>query len=270
MNDIAMIMLKNKFLQIIRLTSTAVIITATVNILIESIKGQWINEEVNAFSLLSTVFLSVYMLMQIIVFLVLNEKIHLERCLGKKPEAFQSICIVYIIIGVTFYLIFGCLIKVAFSGHFSMTLIGVLSVIPLIILDGIAIYLTYPVICLSLMLLLVLTTVLYTILYLIYYTVYRRCHSSSAEELALKVKLNISEVLDKVAYKYSVKSHMQQRREILCSVCLESLEGRLVVCLDCNPSHVFHKKCIKTWIFKDNVCPLCKLPIMPEEVYDVI
>ena len=43
-----------------------------------------------------------------------------------------------------------------------------------------------------------------------------------------------------------------------CSICLEGFADKNYVILNCN--HIFHKKCVKTWINQNNQsgCPLCR------------
>lgn len=45
--------------------------------------------------------------------------------------------------------------------------------------------------------------------------------------------------------------------EEVCAVCLDSLDGNVVVgVLDCG--HEFHQSCITLWLVRKNFCPLCK------------
>jgi len=47
-----------------------------------------------------------------------------------------------------------------------------------------------------------------------------------------------------------------------CVICSEEfLENDLVIALTCGPSHIFHEKCIKTWLKINAVCPICRHPI---------
>ena len=52
-----------------------------------------------------------------------------------------------------------------------------------------------------------------------------------------------------------------------CAICLgEFSEGEKVSPLHCDIKHVFHTHCIKTWLIKNPVCPLCKAEISPTEL----
>lgn len=44
-------------------------------------------------------------------------------------------------------------------------------------------------------------------------------------------------------------------RDDLCCICLEKGET-VYLLLDCG--HIYHKKCLKTWIKNKNQCPLCR------------
>lgn len=43
-----------------------------------------------------------------------------------------------------------------------------------------------------------------------------------------------------------------------CSICLDILNNDTNKILTCN--HIFHKKCIDTWLKRNNICPLCRDP----------
>ena len=46
----------------------------------------------------------------------------------------------------------------------------------------------------------------------------------------------------------------------LCSICYCNLkEGEMVHKLHCR--HIFHCECIKEWLMKEKVCPMCKQEI---------
>ena len=45
-----------------------------------------------------------------------------------------------------------------------------------------------------------------------------------------------------------------------CSICLEEIQCKTKIELH-NCKHVFHKKCIFLWKFKNNTCPMCRSSI---------
>jgi hypothetical protein len=54
----------------------------------------------------------------------------------------------------------------------------------------------------------------------------------------------------------------QDADEKSCTICFEPLEEKQF--LPC--THVFHPKCIETWLTYSNNCPLCRNPIHEETV----
>ena len=40
--------------------------------------------------------------------------------------------------------------------------------------------------------------------------------------------------------------------------------GNQVVELACSNRHVFHMTCIKAWVDKNDICPMCREQIIPE------
>lgn len=52
----------------------------------------------------------------------------------------------------------------------------------------------------------------------------------------------------------------KQEEEELCSICYYNLkEGEEIHRLPCK--HIFHCECIKEWLMKERVCPMCKQEI---------
>ncbi|GFS76674.1 hypothetical protein TNCV_1622531 [Trichonephila clavipes] len=45
---------------------------------------------------------------------------------------------------------------------------------------------------------------------------------------------------------------------IQCSICLDTSQRRKLKTLQC--SHVFHEKCINTWLHSNEICPICRKP----------
>jgi hypothetical protein len=54
-------------------------------------------------------------------------------------------------------------------------------------------------------------------------------------------------------------SRATPEQKCTCVICIELVEdGDEVLLLNCPGNHVFHSQCIKTWLKKKIVCPLCK------------
>ena len=44
----------------------------------------------------------------------------------------------------------------------------------------------------------------------------------------------------------------------VCSICHEELKGEKLLTLTCG--HIFHEKCVCSWLWEHNTCPLCRKP----------
>jgi len=63
---------------------------------------------------------------------------------------------------------------------------------------------------------------------------------------------NIINSISSFAYK--------EEATIACAICLEDLKtGQQVKALGC--AHLFHGKCINSWLKQKLKCPLCKIPV---------
>lgn len=61
----------------------------------------------------------------------------------------------------------------------------------------------------------------------------------------------------------SDKCEDEDEDEVMCTICMIEIEdGDRVGALPCN--HLFHVDCLKEWIKRRNVCPLCQTPIAEE------
>jgi len=47
-----------------------------------------------------------------------------------------------------------------------------------------------------------------------------------------------------------------ETRENTCCICLEEYKMNEKICI-LNCSHEFHKKCLESWLYQSNTCPLC-------------
>jgi len=57
-------------------------------------------------------------------------------------------------------------------------------------------------------------------------------------------------------YKYII--NYEKRDENICPICLlEFKEEDILIRFSCK-EHIFHKKCLCTWLEKSDICPLCK------------
>ncbi|KAJ6776592.1 RING ZINC FINGER PROTEIN-RELATED [Salix koriyanagi] len=60
---------------------------------------------------------------------------------------------------------------------------------------------------------------------------------------------------------------LEDDQENVCSVCLDCIHGRDEVRKLCNCSHVFHLKCLDSWVDQAHVtCPTCRSMLFPEKM----
>ena len=66
-------------------------------------------------------------------------------------------------------------------------------------------------------------------------------------------------------YREKLREETTHQQE--CAICQEDFEDASIVCqLPCHIKHIFHAKCVKAWILRQNSCPLCKEKIpVPED-----
>ncbi|CAG9334216.1 unnamed protein product [Blepharisma stoltei] len=71
------------------------------------------------------------------------------------------------------------------------------------------------------------------------------------------------EMLEKlVAEEYDPSKHTGDRT---CAICSEEFQISDKVCaLPCDGRHIFHENCIKNWLKVNAICPLCRMPLVPE------
>ena len=62
--------------------------------------------------------------------------------------------------------------------------------------------------------------------------------------------------MDEYQYKHIQK--YESRKETECAICLETFKGIDIIKAFYKCEHIFHKDCLKNWLKRSNVCPLCK------------
>lgn len=63
---------------------------------------------------------------------------------------------------------------------------------------------------------------------------------------------------------YSYVSYFECE-SIECSICLDKLDKKNTVSLD-NCNHMYHDKCIREWLKKSRLCPLCRSNVDISEI----
>ena len=62
--------------------------------------------------------------------------------------------------------------------------------------------------------------------------------------------------MDQFQYKHIQK--YDSRRETECAICIEEFKRNDIIKEFYKCRHIFHKDCLKSWLKRSNVCPLCK------------
>ena len=62
--------------------------------------------------------------------------------------------------------------------------------------------------------------------------------------------------MDEYQYKHIQK--YESRKETECAICLEEFKGTDMIKAFYKCEHIFHKNCLRDWLKKQVVCPLCK------------
>jgi len=61
------------------------------------------------------------------------------------------------------------------------------------------------------------------------------------------------------------RSQNESIRDI-CPICVEAFGDQSeVVVLPCNVKHIYHANCVREWLTKHRLCPLCKRDVITEE-----
>ena len=71
-----------------------------------------------------------------------------------------------------------------------------------------------------------------------------------------KKKHNLFLEMDEYQYKHIQK--YESRKETECAICLEQFKGIDIIKSFYKGEHIFHKACLKKWLKRSNLCPLCK------------
>ena len=263
-HEFALWMISNFIIFTLRVISNVLLVYISISILNE--KGE--NEDKKAAALMIIITGITYQIPQNMVFLYLRKKITLTSCWTDPKEAIQAIAIINTIVGIIYYVTFICLVAVSTPEYMFWLSFSIMMF--QLFFDGFFNHMLCPIIFFILMIGMITVAVIYFFSYIIYYTCYKRCNVDTNQEVNRKIKYSIKDVLDQMAWKYYSNPTLSFHKDPICTVCSEQLEGKMVVGLDCNETHIFHKKCINEWLYKENACPLCKEQIIPEVIYDVI
>jgi hypothetical protein len=81
------------------------------------------------------------------------------------------------------------------------------------------------------------------------------------ELLELEEKIgSVSKGLPPAVFEQLPRKELEENLDDQCTVCFCGMEkGEIIIILPC--SHTFHDGCLKEWLAKEKVCPLCKREI---------
>ena len=58
------------------------------------------------------------------------------------------------------------------------------------------------------------------------------------------------------------RSFVKVDEEFACCICVEPFkDDDQVRELKCDPRHIFHTACLKPWLEKELICPMCRAPV---------
>jgi len=65
--------------------------------------------------------------------------------------------------------------------------------------------------------------------------------------------------------KYSKKNQKNEKELPNCCICITDINlGEMTVMLPCG--HMFHDKCVVSWLKSNNTCPVCRFELPPEKI----
>lgn len=65
--------------------------------------------------------------------------------------------------------------------------------------------------------------------------------------------------VDELVHEYKDLKKKGGEVPVLCAICMDNFRSESVVIrLQCNKMHVFHKQCLFEWYSKSKTCPLCR------------
>ncbi|GLJ24441.1 hypothetical protein SUGI_0466730 [Cryptomeria japonica] len=71
--------------------------------------------------------------------------------------------------------------------------------------------------------------------------------------------------LSVIKFQSFAESRGEIQEDVMCAVCLNSLERDDEIRELCNCSHIFHRDCLDKWIDHHQItCPLCKCPLIEQ------
>ena len=216
---------------------------------------------------LTTISLAVYMIIQNVYFFFLHGKLKVEKCLKDYSEAQQIMGIFYtflsIIANALLLSLSYCTFQLTFSSSTTLAMIfGIIGIFQ-VITDGHVLHLLCPAVFLLSLAILMVAFASYSMAYFVCHIFCKQFQSRNDKATEAAKKNAINGIVAQVAFPYCCTSdHLE------CVVCLQTIkQDESAVFLDCSQSHVFHSFCMSEWLCRANMCPMCRAPVIPEEMY---
>ncbi|GLJ55444.1 hypothetical protein SUGI_1190480 [Cryptomeria japonica] len=82
----------------------------------------------------------------------------------------------------------------------------------------------------------------------------------------LSETINIREALPVTTFKhFAERLGENEEEDVICAVCLSSLEEEDEIRVLCNCCHIFHRQCLDKWInCYQKTCPICRSLLIPQ------
>ena len=95
----------------------------------------------------------------------------------------------------------------------------------------------------------------------------RRHDSSRRASQRLGRLPGVKQFLEKRARQFNPTTNNIDKEIEQCVICLDDFrenDGKKIAELNCNEKHIFHLDCLKEWIEKNDICPMCREPIIKD------
>lgn len=218
-----------------------------------------------------------YIIAQTGYFCYLHNRLSLVSCWKDELEALHAAGIFYSILSIIcnasiYHLAYVILFESQQNYHmpifYGYSLISIL--IFQISTDSCILHLLCPIILFSGLAILFVSFFLYSIGYSLYFLTVRKCvYANNETQSECVKKQKVLEILDKTGILFNRENFGIPTNTPICSICLEILQDNTEVIIpDCSDAHIFHKECMKDWLCKSNVCPMCRAAVIPSDLYE--
>jgi len=75
----------------------------------------------------------------------------------------------------------------------------------------------------------------------------------------------VNQYLKKKARLYDPNKHAGDKNVSSCAICLDNFSGDSKKVAELRCSHIFHVVCLKKWVETNDICPMCRAPIIKEK-----